>query len=310
MHIGKFIPVLLLSSLTTGGPSVLSAEIGIRLSEQKAVYDLELREATHRSGLVNVRGRIVLSMSGGGCAGWTNETRMVNDYFFRRRGHRMIDSRNTSWEAADGMAYRFASSRFVNGIKTRESRLSARREGNLRGIVKVIFSSPVERTTTLPAGTLFPTQATRRILATAMSGGKALRFHVYEGFENGRARLASVIIGREIMRAGSNEMSKTSGPNGEKTADTPEHLLSGLRAWPVSMAYYPEKSGQDRKRKEDFGLPEYEISFILYENGVLADPVLRYDDFTLRGRLVKLELGRRETPCQQDETSSPAAPGR
>ncbi len=302
MQIGKLVPVLLLAALTCGAPSALPDEAEVRLSEQKAVYDLELQEATHRSGLVSVRGRIALSMSGGGCAGWTNETRMVNDYFFRRRGHRMIDSRNTSWEASDGMAYRFASSRFVNGVKTRESRLSARREGGPQGPVKVTFSKPVERTTTLPAGTLFPTQATRRIIATAMSGGKALRFHVYEGFENGRARLASVIIGREITTAGTGTVRKTAAPASDRTEkrtpDTPASLLSGLRAWPVSMAYYPAGNGKGGRKKEDFGLPEYEISFILYENGVLADPVLRYDDFTLKGRLVKLELGRREMPCR------------
>ena len=302
MQIGKLMPVLLLAALTCGGPSAFPDDAEVRLSEQKAVYDLELQEATHRSGLVSVRGRIAMSMSGGGCSGWTNETRMVNDYFFRRRGHRLIDSRNTSWEASDGMAYRFASSRFVNGVKTRESRLSARREGGPRGNVKVTFSSPVERTTTLPVGTLFPTQATRRIIATAMSGGKALRFHVYEGFENGRARLASVIIGREIPTAGTGTMKKTAAPGSgrpeERTPATPERLLSGLRAWPVSMAYYPAENEKSSKKKEDFGLPEYEISFILYENGVLADPVLRYDDFTLKGRLVKLELGRREMPCQ------------
>jgi len=160
MQIGKLMPALLLAALACGGAPALSGAAQVRLSEQKAVYDLELQEATHRSGLVSVRGRIVLSMSGGGCSGWTNETRMVNDYFFRRRGHRMIDSPE--------------------------------------GVVKVSFSSPVERTTTLPAGTLFPTQATRRIIATATNGGKALRFHVYEGFENGRARLVSVIIGRQI----------------------------------------------------------------------------------------------------------------
>ncbi len=303
MQIGKLVPVLLLTALTAGGPSAaFSTDAKVRLSEQLAVYDLELQEATHRSGLVSVRGRIVLSMSGGGCTGWTNETRMVNDYFFRRRGHRMIDSRNTSWEASNGMAYRFASSRFVNGVKTRESRLSARREGGPQGTVKVTFSKPVERTTTLPAGTLFPTQATRGIIATAMTGGTSMRFHVYEGFENGRSRLASVIIGREITTADIGTMRKTAAPDYERREkrpqNTPESLLSGLRAWPVSMAYYPEGNGKGGKRKKDFGLPEYEISFILYENGVLADPVLRYDDFTLKGTLVKLKLGRREMPCQ------------
>ncbi len=299
MQVRQFVHVpALAATLAVAGQSALSAEADIRLSEQKAVYDLELREATHRSGLVSVHGRIALSMSGGGCAGWTNSTRMVNDYFFRRRGHRTIDSRNTSWEAPDGMTYRFASSRFVNGVKTRESRLHARREGGPRGVVKVTFSKPVERTTTLPAGTLFPTQATRRIIATAMGGEKALRFHVYEGFENGRARLASVIIGQEITTTDAGTFRKAAIPRSDATADAPAKLLSGLRAWPVSMAYYPSESGKEAKGKRDFGLPEYEISFILYENGVLADPVLRYDDFTLQGRLVKLELGRRETPCR------------
>jgi hypothetical protein len=299
MQTRQFVPVLILAAFGAGGPSTQAAGAAVRLSEQTAVYDLELGEATHRSGLVSVRGRIALSMSGGGCSGWTNETRMVNDYFFRRRGHRMIDSRNTSWESSDGMVYRFASSRFVNGVKTRESRLMARREGGPQGEIKVSFSKPVERTTTLPAGTLFPTQATRRIIATAMKGGRILRFHVYEGFENGRARLVSVVIGDEIATAAPGRDRKPGASGSVRTTEkAPARLLAGLRAWPVSMAYYPATDNGKERVKKDFGLPEYEISFILHENGVLADPVLRYKDFTLKGKLVKLKLGHREIPCR------------
>ncbi len=245
---------------------------GVRLAEQVAVYDLELVRATRRSGIVQARGRIAVSMSGGGCAGWTSEMRMVTEYVFRRRGARVIDSRNTSWEAADGGGYRFASSRFDNGGRVRSLRLSARRLAD--GAVEVRFSQPAGRVGRLPAGTLFPVQATRELIAAARAGARQVRFFTYEGFEDGRARFVSALIGTAARKA-------QDGVKG----------LAGVPSWPVTMAYYPQGGGTGAQT------PEYEISFRLHDNGVLEDLVLSYGDYALKGRLVKLRLGRREAAC-------------
>ena len=245
---------------------------GVRLAEQLAVYDLELVRATHRSGIVQARGRIAVSMSGGGCAGWTSEMRMVTEYVFRRRKARLIDSRNTSWEAADGGAYRFVSARFDNGVKVKDLKLTARRGAD--GAVTVRFSRPAGRESRLPAGTLFPVQATRRLILAARAGRRHLGFFTFEGFEDGRARFVSALIG-----AADGQGTPAAG------------ALAGVASWPVALAYYPQGAGGGAQ------MPEYEISFRLYDNGVLDDLRLSYGDYALKGRLAKLRLGRREEAC-------------
>ena len=62
--------------------------------------------------------------------------------------------------------------------------------------------------------------------------------------------------------------------------------------WPVSIAYFDEKTRGDQE-------PIYSQSFKLYENGVTRDLTLDYGDFVLAGKLTKLEvLGKPDGDCQ------------
>ncbi len=248
----------------------------VRLSEHSAVYDLELTSASQRSGIVSASGRIAVEISGGGCSGWANETRMVISYMLRKRGEQLVDSRNTSHEAHDGSSYRFIGSDYLNGARTSHEELKGERKG-AGGSIIITFTKPRKMTRELPAETLFPAQATKKVIAAAIRGEKSLSMLVYEGFKDGRPRRVSVIIGQRL---------------GEGHGAPAE--LKGLRAWPLSMAYY--KVSEISRR--GFGLPEYEISMRMYENGVITAPVLTYDDHTLRGRLSKLRMGRREETCK------------
>jgi len=244
------------------------------LAPYTAVYDLDLLEASHKSGIVSANGKIVTTLDGGSCAGWSTQTRMVVDYVFRRRGEKLSDSRNTSWEAADGSAFRYSSSRRVNGIIAAQTKLEAGRTEPL-GTVKVRFSLPREKTTELREGTLFPQMAARKLINAALSGKKRFRYTGYEGFENGRARLVMAVIGA----AGN--------------APVPPRL-KGLRAWAVALAYY-KTLPDGMMSKASFGLPEYEMAFRLFENGVIDRVTLRFDEFTLRGKLSRLEVKKPES---------------
>ncbi|GAG26312.1 unnamed protein product, partial [marine sediment metagenome] len=45
--------------------------------------------------------------------------------------------------------------------------------------------------------------------------------------------------------------------------------------------------------------PIFESSFLLFENGVSSDLIMRYPDYSLTGKLSKLEMFE-NTPCQKD----------
>jgi hypothetical protein len=66
-----------------------------------------------------------------------------------------------------------------------------------------------------------------------------------------------------------------------KPASTAAKVLSGVRSWMVEVSYFPYGSTE--------GVPEYELSFRLFENGVSTDLLLDYGDLAIKGRLIGLQ---------------------
>ena len=58
-----------------------------------------------------------------------------------------------------------------------------------------------------------------------------------------------------------------------------------LDAWPVSIAYYDRDYPERGERT-----PDYQLTFVLHENGVARSMALNYGSFQLVGSLVDLSL--------------------
>ncbi len=58
--------------------------------------------------------------------------------------------------------------------------------------------------------------------------------------------------------------------------------LRETESWPVTVSYFPDDKGE--------ALPDYQVSFDLYANGVATGLVLDYGDFSLAGTLSGLEF--------------------
>ena len=59
--------------------------------------------------------------------------------------------------------------------------------------------------------------------------------------------------------------------------------LNGLKAWKITESFYNSDSDED-------GLPVFETTYTLFENGVTGNQLLKYDGYTLKARLSSLEL--------------------
>lgn len=59
--------------------------------------------------------------------------------------------------------------------------------------------------------------------------------------------------------------------------------LNGLKAWKITESFYNSDSDED-------GLPVFETTYTLFENGVTGSQILKYDGYTLKARLSSLEL--------------------
>jgi hypothetical protein len=55
----------------------------------------------------------------------------------------------------------------------------------------------------------------------------------------------------------------------------------------VSIAYFSE--GNDEKNKTGEELPDYQMSFTLFENGIARDLRMNYGDYVLSGDLEELD---------------------
>ena len=139
--------------------------------------------------------------------------------------------------------------------------------------VKVKLSKPAQRTFSVAAGAVFPTEHMRRIIAAAREGKMLLSFPVYDGSDTGLKVYGTLtVIGTQIA------------PGGKAPDDAAAALpaMGKLARWPVTISYLEQQGAAERQTHEQ--TPTYVISFELYENGVSRALLLHYSDFTLPAR--------------------------
>ena len=138
-----------------------------------------------------------------------------------------------------------------------------------RALRFVLAARTAHRRSTLGAGTLFPSQHTAAMIRAGLAGKSILTARVFDGSGPDTAYEAVGAIGKEEpLDAGS-------------STGVGASLLKGIRSWPMRLAYFPVDASD--------GLPEYEIGFRMYANGVSTDLELDYGDFTVAGLLSQIE---------------------
>lgn len=240
------------------------------LASHRAVYELKLVNATERSGLSGVDGRLVYEFAGSTCEGFTSQFRFVTRFVNSEGKVRLSDLRTTTFEDGDGKTLDFLNQNYVDGRLAEETKGVAKR-GDAATTAEI--TKPARNTVSVPLAALFPTRHMVTLIEAAKAGKTITDIGLYDGSENGqRVYETTVVIGREAT-----------GPDtfGEEAgADSP--LLKDKRRWPVTISYF------DAKKKVDDGTPEYQLSFLIYENGISRRMRLDYGDFSLAGRLSDL----------------------
>ena len=102
------------------------------------------------------------------------------------------------------------------------------------------------------------------MLQEALAGSRGFEVPLFDGSSEAGYYHAAVFIGTPLMEKPHEKLS-----------------LSDLRSWPVRLAYYHFDS--------QLGIPEFEVGFMLYGDGVVDSLRLDYQEFGLIGRLVELE---------------------
>lgn len=243
------------------------AAVASGLVPHRAVYEIELKEASERSGIEGLRGRLVFEFNGTECTGYTTNFRFVNRIDTGDQV-RVTDQQSVLFEDLQAGKFDFESKSFTDDELDKDvsGHASDEKEG-----VKIQLVEPTPRTVDL-ASSQFPTEHMIDIIERARKGRTIFETRIFDGSEDGdRSYLTTIVVGNSQSPAKDDPEAKAVG------------ALAKSAYWPVSIAYFEEKGAGDQ-------LPIYTQSFKLYDNGITRDLTLDYGDFVLSGKLAKLEI--------------------
>lgn len=261
-------------------PSIALAAGFEILVPHRAIYDLELKDATERSGVQSMNGRIVYEITGNACEGMAVRYRFVTNIATSDQSYQ-TDQQTTTFETPDGKEFTFLTRTFVDSRPDNEVRGTAiRKDGSLT----VELTRPSARTVELPDAIFISTHLSR-LIDHAQSGDRFASHMIFDGSEDAdEVVTGSAVIGEARTYD-------------EVLPNEAEDAVSSLRkeqAWPVSVSYFEIGAGASTEK-----LPVYEATFLLYSNGISRNLTMRYDEYALSGQLVGLEIleaGECETP--------------
>lgn len=235
----------------------------VHLQPYRAVYDLTLASARQGSGVLGLKGRMVLEWADA-CDGFTLNQRMGFRINRLEIDEMVSDVVISTWESRDGTTLRYSMRSTINNRVVEEYRGKAELEApGAKGHAS--FTRPEAQEIKLAPGTFFPTEHTRDLIARAMAGEKRISSTLFEG-TSGDVSYDSVAF-----------IDKAYPP----TADGVHELLADLPSWRMNIAFF--------KQGGDSNVPEYEVRLRMFANGVGSDVELNYGDFTVGGALSRLE---------------------
>jgi hypothetical protein len=177
-------------------------------------------------------------------------THMVSDY--------------TTWEAKDGLSFRF------HTRQTTDDAVTSQIDGDAKidvpgGAGTAHYTSPKEATKPLPPGTLFPMAHTAALLAAARAGKKFIALPLFDGTSEDGAEDTSVVV------------LDTKPPEA-----APFPVLSALPSARVHLAFF--------ERTASTITPDYEVSMRYWENGVADGLQMDFGDFVMDAKLTDLKM--------------------
>ena len=229
-----------------------------------AVYSMSLG-ATHGDAGVTGAGGTMAYQWGEVCDGWTVEQRYRLKMAYAESSDVSISSNFVTWEAKDGLSYRFNQKETRNGTDDDEIRGTAKLDGQDKGGA-VDFEKPEGKSFKLPAGMMFPSTHTIFLIDKARAGEVFVSKHIFDGATVENAVLVSAVIGPKVA------------PDAEAAKKSP---LLNRPGWRVRLAFFPADPKVEK--------PDYELGMLLLDNGVSRDMVIDYGDYAIHATLNDIE---------------------
>lgn len=282
IHLTVTIILRLFCLLALGGAAVAQENVAASktgLAAHRAIYEMTLDEARPGSGVAAILGYMLFDFTGSECEGFSLDMSLVNSVANLKGDIVLMDLRTKSWEQGDGGRFRFSTKHYQNRQLVDATTGDASRDAG-RLSVSVELDGEKASAVKFPGKILFPTQHSLHLIEAAREGESMLQADVYDGSEKGDKFFATTaFIGKQIAPGKGKAFPRLK--NAER--------LDSLMSWPVSVSYFdPDEEGD--------AVPDYELSFTLYSNGVSRGLVIDYGDYAVYGELVGIEF-LNSRPC-------------
>ena len=237
----------------------------------RAIYDLTLLRANEGASLQSASGKLAFEIDGSSCDGFTVNFRMATKYRQDDGSAALIDTLTTTFENAGATELRHQLKESVNGKVRDTDRISFNRKTPDAEGTGEMKSKPNEPFV-VPAGAALPMQHQFKLMALGESGGGRDSSVVFDGSDGTKSFRAISFVGRQ----------KPPGSIDSDAGNPAAKELMRHAAWPMTVTYYALEGAAE--------MPEYQVSFDMYDNGVVTGLTLDYGDFALSGTLSDLKL--------------------
>jgi EipB-like len=260
---GSFRALVLAAALTSLPPPAPALQAAA-ITPHRALYSLSLGTMRSGLGLVEASGTMAYEW-GDACDGWTIEQRYRLSLGYGEKPDEEIRSSFVTWEAKNGLRYRFNQKETHNGKNETVIRGAAILEGPGKGGV-ALYSKPHAETIALPPGVLFPSAHTILLIDEARRGETLVVRRVFDGTSEENASEVSAVISRRLAAP---------------LAAAAKSPLLDRPGWRIQLAFFPADP--------EALTPDYEIGMDLLDNGVSRNLSIDYGDYTIRGTLKTID---------------------
>ena len=240
-----------------------SAYAVAELFAHQAKYEMRLLSAQQDTQVVAVTGKVQFELEND-CKGWVSSEDYLIEFNYNSGDSSVMFSHFESWEDFNGELYSFEVQERSSFEEDKEFMgFASRQDGS--EVIEAFNSLSPEEPMTLPNEVYFPVSHTLQIIEHAKAGKKLFYADIFYGAEPERSlKRTSTVIG-----------SLTELP-------TPQlkEMLAEQSYYPVQIAYFDPNSTQ--------ATPDYEITFHVQDNGVVAYYEVDYGDFALKADLVEI----------------------
>ena len=251
---------LAVAALALSAPTALPADaagLNTASAAHRAFYTLTLSNS--RGGdVVAARGTMGYEVIDA-CDGWAVRQRLSMTLTNSDGQDVQMVSDYATWEAKDGLKFRFHMKQTTDTAVTSQTDGEARLE-RAGGSGEAHYTVPEDTTKELPPGTLFPMAHTSAILAAAQAGKKFLALPLFDGTDDAGVEDSSLVV-----------------LDWRKPETNKYPLLSDLPSSRVRLAFFDHASKSE--------VPTYQVGMRYWENGVADNLQMDFGDFVMDAKM-------------------------